>query len=99
MRRAVLRCAALCRRARRCSPVAAAARATARRPLIAFSLNPALSIALALTPWCLRRRVEELQRSPQFKHACLVMTEKDYARQTDLFDAVFRWGGCAFECG
>lgn len=37
------------------------------------------------------RRVEELQHSGQYRHVCLVMTEKDYARQTDLFDAVFRW--------
>lgn len=35
------------------------------------------------------RRAEDLQRSGQFKHVCLIMTEKDYARQTDLFDAVF----------
>ncbi|KAI7843434.1 hypothetical protein COHA_002912 [Chlorella ohadii] len=34
-------------------------------------------------------RAEELQRSGQYRHVCLVMTEKDYARQTDLFDAVF----------
>ncbi len=40
-----------------------------------------------------RRRAEDLQRSGQFKHVCLGMTEKDYARQTDLFDAVFRWVG------
>ncbi|KAL4425261.1 hypothetical protein ABPG75_009277 [Micractinium tetrahymenae] len=34
-------------------------------------------------------RAEELQRSGKYKHVCLLMTEKDYARQTDLFDAVF----------
>lgn len=33
--------------------------------------------------------MEELQRSPKYQHACVVVTEKDYARQTDLFDAVF----------
>lgn len=37
-----------------------------------------------------RRRAEELQGSGRYKHVCLVMTEKDYARQTDLFDAFFR---------
>ena len=36
-------------------------------------------------------RAEDLQRSGHFPHVCLLMTEKDYARQTDLFDAVFRW--------
>ena len=35
-------------------------------------------------------RAEDLQRSGHFPHVCLLMTEKDYARQTDLFDAVFR---------
>ncbi|PSC77006.1 dolichol-phosphate mannosyltransferase subunit 1 [Micractinium conductrix] len=35
------------------------------------------------------RRAEDLQRSGQYQHVCLLMTEKDYARQTDLFDAVF----------
>lgn len=35
------------------------------------------------------RRAEDLQRSGDFRHVCLIMTEKDYARQTDLFDAVF----------
>ncbi|KAI3434976.1 hypothetical protein D9Q98_003028 [Chlorella vulgaris] len=35
------------------------------------------------------RRVEDLQRSGKFKHVCLLMTEKDYARQIDLFAAVF----------
>eukprot|EP00887_Chlorella_sp_A99_P003699 scaffold7.g3699.t1 len=34
-------------------------------------------------------RVEELQRSGAFRHVCLLMTEKDYARQHGLFDAVF----------
>lgn len=43
-------------------------------------------------PWSCRR-AEDLQRSGQFRHVCLLMTEKDYARQTDLFDAVFRWAG------
>lgn len=44
--------------------------------------------ASRLRPCC--RRVEELQRSGQYRHVCLIMTEKDYARQTDLFAAVFR---------
>jgi hypothetical protein len=43
--------------------------------------------------------VEDLQRSGTFRHVCLLMTEKDYARQTDLFSAVFRWGGTAAERG
>lgn len=43
-----------------------------------------------LLPPC-RSRVEDLQRSGKFKHVCLLMTEKDYARQIDLFAAVFRW--------
>ena len=32
-------------------------------------------------------RVRALQ--PQYRHACILMTEKDYARQHNLFDAVF----------
>lgn len=43
------------------------------------------------------RRVEELQHSGQYRHVCLIMTEKDYARQTDLFDAVFRCDGSCLQ--
>ncbi|KAL6778701.1 hypothetical protein ACKKBF_B04995 [Auxenochlorella protothecoides x Auxenochlorella symbiontica] len=34
-------------------------------------------------------RVRELQGTPGVRHACLIMTEKDYARQRDLFEAIF----------
>ena len=30
-----------------------------------------------------------LQAGGKYRHACIVMTEKDYARQFDLYDAVF----------
>ena len=33
------------------------------------------------------RRVRQLQ--PHYRHACLLLTAKDYARQWDLFDAFF----------
>ncbi|GAB4818227.1 hypothetical protein N2152v2_005273 [Parachlorella kessleri] len=35
------------------------------------------------------QRVKELQAGGKYRHACIVMTEKDYARQFDLYDAVF----------
>ena len=34
-------------------------------------------------------RVRALQAQPGVRHACLLTTEKDYARQRDLFEAVF----------
>lgn len=59
--------------------------------------SPCSHASLCRAPLCLPgRRVEDLQRSGTFRHVCLLMTEKDYARQTDLFSAVFRW---AFQGG
>lgn len=57
------------------------------RPCASLPAPPDRCCCLATCLSC--RRAEDLQRSGQYQHVCLLMTEKDYARQTDLFDAVF----------
>jgi len=43
------------------------------------------------------QRVRELAKDPSYTHACILMTEKDFARQVTLWQSVF--SGAADEIG